>query len=72
MPIYEYICQDCGEKYEKLIRSSVVKVELKCPQCGSDHGERTLSLFGAIGTSSKFSSAGQSVRSTAPSFGPIG
>ena len=72
MPIYEYICQDCGEKYEKLVRSSVAKIELKCPQCGSDHGERTLSLFGAIGTSSKSGSASQSVRSTASSCGPIG
>lgn len=70
MPIYEYICQDCGERYEKFIRSSTAKVELVCPACGSQRGEKKISLFGTIGSSS--SSAGSSFRTSAPACGPIG
>jgi predicted nucleic acid-binding Zn ribbon protein len=36
MPIYEYICQDCGEKYDKFVRSSLAKIEVRGgQQCGS-------------------------------------
>ena len=70
MPIYEYICQDCGEKYEKLVRSSTAKVELVCPQCGSQHGERAISVFGAL--SGSRSSIGSSFGTSAPACGPVG
>ena len=53
MPIYEYVCQDCGEKYEKLVRSSTAKVKLVCPSCGSERGDKAFSVFGAIGSGTK-------------------
>ncbi len=34
MPIYEYRCQDCGEKFEKLVRGNSGQPELTCPNCG--------------------------------------
>ena len=34
MPIYEYICDDCGTKFEKLVRRSSDVPELVCPSCG--------------------------------------
>ena len=71
MPIYEYVCQDCGEKYEKLIRSTSAKVKLVCPTCGSERSEKALSMFGAIGGAKSGSSAG-SFSSSAASCGPIG
>jgi putative FmdB family regulatory protein len=69
MPIYEYVCQDCGEKYEKFVRSSLAKVELKCPACGSSDGKKALSLFGTRpgGSQPSFSGA-----SSAAACGPIG
>jgi len=37
MPIYEYKCQDCGTKFEKLVRNSSVETGLECPSCGQQH-----------------------------------
>ena len=34
MPIYEYKCQDCGTKFEKLLRRSDEAAGLDCPSCG--------------------------------------
>jgi putative FmdB family regulatory protein len=31
MPIYEYLCDDCGSKFEKLVRSSQASAEVECP-----------------------------------------
>jgi putative FmdB family regulatory protein len=69
MPIYEYICQDCGEKYDKFVRSSLAKIELKCPKCGGTQGKKALSVFGVRGGSStsEFAAA-----SNAAACGPIG
>lgn len=68
MPIYEYVCQECGEKFEKLVRSSSGAIELVCPRCGSTHAEKALSLFGLSGTGGGSSAVGAS----APSCGPVG
>jgi len=46
MPIYEYKCQDCGTKFEKLVRGSEGS-ELECPSCGQKHLEQELSTFAA-------------------------
>ena len=51
MPIYEYRCQDCGEKFDKLVRSSTDQAELICPNCGSKQAEKLMSLFGTCGFS---------------------
>jgi len=37
MPIYEYLCQDCGTKFEKLVRRSADAPETECPSCGQKH-----------------------------------
>mgnify|MGYP003681935130 CR=1 FL=1 len=34
MPIYEYRCQECGEKFEKLVRSMNSALATECPNCG--------------------------------------
>jgi len=39
MPIYEYVCKECGHKFETLA------LEPKCPQCGSKDLERKFSTF---------------------------
>ncbi len=46
MPIYEYRCRECGEKFEKLVRSMNSAPETKCPKCGGQKVERLPSAFG--------------------------
>lgn len=50
MPIYEYECNDCSEKFELLVYSSDEKSI--CEKCGSADLKRLLSCFAAAGTSS--------------------
>lgn len=45
MPIFEYSCEDCGTKFEKLVRRSTDSVE--CPSCGQNHLKTELSTFAA-------------------------
>ncbi len=55
MPIYEYKCRDCGDKFEKLVRSLVrpasSEADLKCPVCRSPKVERQISLCGCLTSS---------------------
>lgn len=43
MPIYEFICEDCGTKFEKLVRRT--QDSPACPQCGQAHLTTALSTF---------------------------
>lgn len=37
MPIYEFLCQDCGVKFERLYKSmSTAEQVAACPECGRD------------------------------------
>ena len=42
MPIYEYRCQACGNRFEQLILRSTTPA---CPSCQSHDLERLISLF---------------------------
>jgi putative FmdB family regulatory protein len=48
MPIYEYRCADCEQKFEKRRRMSQADDEIACPECGSTHTSRGLSTFAAF------------------------
>lgn len=45
MPIFEYRCDDCGTKFEKLVRRT--GEEVVCPSCGEQHLKQQLSTFAA-------------------------
>lgn len=47
MPIFEYSCQDCGTRFEKLVRGTAGQDELACPSCGQAHLKQELSVFAA-------------------------
>jgi putative FmdB family regulatory protein len=47
MPIYEYKCDACGTKFEKLVRRSEESNGLACPSCGDNHLSQELSTFAA-------------------------
>lgn len=43
MPIYEYLCDDCGGRYEQIVLSKSTKVA--CPKCASERRTLQLSVF---------------------------
>jgi putative FmdB family regulatory protein len=45
MPLYEFECTECDISFEELVRSSAAVNEVKCPECGSEHVSRKVSLF---------------------------
>jgi len=49
MPLFEYICQDCGKEFEKIVprHDSVAD----CPKCSSVRVEKQLSVFAVSGSS---------------------
>jgi putative FmdB family regulatory protein len=42
MPIYEYVCRQCGNEFEALVRSDTVA---ECPSCRSTELKKMLSVF---------------------------
>ena len=47
MPIYEYQCEDCNAKFEKLVRRAAEASEVNCPSCGQTHLKQQYSTFSA-------------------------
>ena len=55
MPVYEYKCKSCGEKFEVRCSLQDQEKEPKCPKCGSHDTQR---VFGSFGSTSSTSSCG--------------
>ena len=49
MPLYEYRCRDCSERFELLQRLGETGDGLLCPRCGAGQPDRLLSTFAAGG-----------------------
>ena len=47
MPLYEYKCKECEEKFEALVSFKDADSGIKCPRCGSEKTNRLLSVFSA-------------------------
>ncbi len=49
MPIFEYLCEDCGSKFEKLVRNAGQNGSsgVRCPSCGQEHPKQQFSTFAA-------------------------
>jgi len=41
MPIYEYVCQECHQEQEQLVRGNITP---RCEVCGSDQLRKLLSV----------------------------
>ncbi len=52
MPLYEYVCQDCGQPFEKLVPMSKADAPHPCPSCASEQTQRQVSAFAVTGGSS--------------------
>ncbi|MEQ1948173.1 MAG: zinc ribbon domain-containing protein [Bryobacteraceae bacterium] len=47
MPIFEFQCDDCGTKFEKLLRRAGETSGVECPSCGESYITEQLSTFAA-------------------------
>lgn len=56
MPIYEFLCKPCNDRFEVLTTISRA-AETKCPKCGSGKITRLMSTFSAQFTGSNPSSS---------------
>lgn len=45
MPLFEFVCSDCGQPFEELVRSSSAVDEVSCPVCGSKEIKKKISTF---------------------------
>lgn len=45
MPLYSYVCKDCGETFDLLVGVTAQKTEMKCIKCGGGHIEKTFGTF---------------------------
>lgn len=53
MPIFEFVCADCGRPFEELVLNSSKIAEVTCPSCLSQNITRKISAF-----ASRFSGGG--------------
>lgn len=60
MPIFEYRCEACGDKFDRFFRGldEESREKVECPGCGSDRLRKLVSLFGLGGSASGCSSEG--------------
>ncbi|NLF00981.1 MAG: zinc ribbon domain-containing protein [Anaerolineales bacterium] len=65
MPLYEYECQACGARFEKLVRSISQRPEhIACPACHSSDLQRLISAPAVHGGTA--SEGGGEVEESAP------
>lgn len=50
MPIFEYACESCGHKFEKLLLNT--RVEVECPTCNGKSLRKLFSVFASVSNSS--------------------
>lgn len=50
MPIYEFVCESCGHRFEELVGTHVGRsaVDVACPECDSAEVERQLSTYAPL------------------------
>jgi putative FmdB family regulatory protein len=67
MPIFEYVCADCGTPFEELVMSTNKIVDVTCPSCHGQNINKKISTFAskfAGGSTFSFGSASGSSCST--------
>lgn len=48
MPVYEYVCSDCHNKFDALRPMSQADEPIACERCASGRTARVLSVFAAV------------------------
>ncbi len=60
MPIYNYVCKECGENFDLLVGVTAERVVAKCRKCGSKNVEKIVSSFSVGNSTGNSSSSGLS------------
>ena len=63
MPLFEFVCTDCEQSFEELLRSADTVSEVSCPRCGGGQVKKKLSTFTSKTTSVSAFSLGSSASS---------
>ena len=73
MPIYEYVCNECAARFERLVRQIAdgAGQSPECPRCSSDDTRRVMSTFAQHGEPSVDAEAIQAERSQADKMASI-
>ncbi len=66
MPIYEYVCRECGHEFELFVRSMAEADQGLCPKCQSRQISKRFSTF-----ASKSGGSGSSVAAAPSCSGPV-
>ena len=53
MPIFEYVCKDCGKDFEALVMRAKGNSKANCPACEGKKVERKLSVFAVASAAPK-------------------
>lgn len=48
MPLYDFSCEDCGTKFERLVRREADVATVNCPSCESTQVHREIGLPAAL------------------------
>ncbi|MGE0113754.1 MAG: zinc ribbon domain-containing protein [Steroidobacteraceae bacterium] len=56
MPLYDYLCKKCNQRFELLVRSSTMPA---CPHCGGHRLQKLISAPAAPGKSAGIIAAGR-------------
>jgi putative FmdB family regulatory protein len=56
MPLFEYLCSDCGRTFEKIVPRHDSPAD--CIHCNSQHVEKQLSVFAVAGSAREAASEG--------------
>ena len=67
MPLYEFVCDECGQDFELLVGFSKADDAHKCPGCGGQQTHRKVSSFAMGGSSS----GGVAPMTSAPARSPF-
>ena len=58
MPIYEYMCFDCGKRFEAIRAMKEADAPIECAKCASEHTGRQIAVFYAHGGGGKVLAGG--------------
>lgn len=60
MPIYEFVCKQCGHPFEKWVRYGEDINQQECPECHSRETQKRITIFSTSTNSSTSSSSSSS------------
>jgi len=66
MPIYSYICKNCGEGFDLLVGVTSDDTELKCKKCKSNDVKKIISSFSVGGVDNDSGYSGSCPTGTCP------